>query len=85
LEILTESIEARREAAAAEFPIVGRLDTYVSELKSPVQKQQFINQVKNKFRDYDVERVQEALVDFGDKDKLQPEQIKAALAAFYQK
>jgi hypothetical protein len=67
----------------AEFPIVGRLDTYVSELKSPVQKQQFINQVKNKFRDYDVERVQEALVDFGDKDKLQPEQIKAALDKLY--
>ena len=67
----------------AEFPIVGRLDAYVSELKSPVQKQQFINQVKNKFRDYDVDRVQEALVDFGDKDKLQPEQIKAALDKLY--
>ena len=67
----------------AEFPIVGRLDMYVSELKGPVQKQQFVNQVKNKFRDYDVERVQEALADFGDKDKLQPEQIKAALAKLY--
>lgn len=70
-------------AVPAEFPIVGRLDAYVSELKSPVQKQQFINQVKNKFRDYDVERVQEALVDFGDKDKLHPEQIKAALDKLY--
>jgi hypothetical protein len=76
-------VQAATPAVPAEFPIVGRLDTYVSELKSPVQKQQFINQVKNKFRDYDVERVQEALVDFGDKDKLQPEQIKAALDKLY--
>jgi hypothetical protein len=72
-----------RPTPTAERPFVGRLDQFVADLPGPMQKQQFINQVKNKFRDYDVARVEEALADLPANAKLAPEQLQDALSQVY--
>jgi len=53
-------------------PFVGRLDKMVAELPGPVQKQQFLNQLKGKFRDYEISRAQQALEDLPDNAKISP-------------
>lgn len=80
--------EAKAQARAplsvtAERPFVGRLDQFVADLTGPVQKQQFVNQVKNKFRDYDMDRVETALSAFGPTDKITPVQLQEALSKNY--
>ena len=80
--------EAKAQARApisvtAERPFVGRLDQFVADLTGPVQKQQFVNQVKNKFRDYDMDRVETALSSFGPTDKITPVQLQEALSKNY--
>jgi Transglycosylase SLT domain len=79
---MLEKLPAAPVAApvSAEFPFAGRLDAFAQELKNPVQKEQLINQVKNKFRDYDVGRLEIALSSFGPKDKITPQQLQEALA-----
>ena len=64
----------------ADRPFVGRLDAFVDTIKNPVQLGQFKGQLKGKFRDYDVERVERAFAGMDDKTKLTPDQIKQALA-----
>lgn len=64
----------------ADRPFVGRLDAFVDTLKGPVQLGQLKGQLKGKFRDYDVERVERAFAGMEDKAKLTPDQIKQALA-----
>ena len=61
-------------------PFVGRLDTFVDTIKNPVQLGQLKGQLKGKFRDYDLERVERAFAGMDDKTKLTPDQIKQALA-----
>jgi hypothetical protein len=53
-------------------PFVGRLDKMVAELPGPVQKEQFLNQLKGKFRDYEIGRAREALKDLPDNAKITP-------------
>jgi hypothetical protein len=53
-------------------PFVGRLDKMVAELPGPVQKQQFLNQLKGKFRDYEIGRAKQALEDLPDNAKISP-------------
>jgi len=53
-------------------PFVGRLDKMIAELPGPVQKEQFLNQLKGKFRDYDIGRAKEALRDLPDNAKITP-------------
>jgi len=53
-------------------PFVGRLDRMVAELPGPVQKQQFLNQLKGKFRDYEIGRAKQALEDLPDNAKISP-------------
>jgi hypothetical protein len=68
---------------SADRPFVGRLDQLVDSLSGPVQKQQFVNQVKKNLRDYDVKRLEEALKDFPASAKLSPAQLKEALGQTY--
>jgi len=60
---------------SAEAPFVGRLDTFVSGLSSPVRKDQFLGQLKGKFRDYEIGRAKEALADLKDADKISPSDL----------
>jgi hypothetical protein len=57
---------------SSEAPFVGRLDEFVSSLPGAVQKDQFLNQLKGRFRDYDIGRAQEALADLPGNAKLTP-------------
>ena len=68
---------------SAEFPFVGRLDEFAASMKGPAQKEQLINQVKSKFRDQDVARLEAALVGLGPKDKVTPAVLQEALANTY--
>jgi hypothetical protein len=63
----------------ADRPFVGRLDAFVDTLQGPVQLGQLKGQLKGKFRDYDLERVERAFANFEDNAKLTPDQIKQAL------
>ena len=65
----------------AERPFVGRLDAFIDTIKNPVQLGQLKGQLKGKFRDYDIERVERAFAGMDDKAKLTPDQIKQALAS----
>jgi hypothetical protein len=73
-----EEIPTTRTTATqygAEFvqsPFVGRLDKMIAELPGPVQKEQFLNQLKGKFRDYEIGRAREALRDLPDNAKITP-------------
>lgn len=71
------------EKGMTKTPFVGRLDTFVEGLKGPVTKEQFLNQIKGKFRDYDNQRASEALADLGPADKVTPAQLSERLAANY--
>lgn len=67
----------------ADRPFVGRLDSFVDTLKGPVQFDQLKGQLKGKFRDYDIERVERAFPGMDEKTKLTPDQIKQALAGTF--
>jgi len=68
---------------SAEFPFVGRLDEFAAGMKGPAQKEQLINQVKGKFREHDVARLEEALSGLGPKDKVTPALLQESLANTY--
>jgi hypothetical protein len=68
---------------SAEFPFVGRLDEFAAGMKGPAQKEQLINQVKGKFREHDVARLEEALASLGPKDKVTPAMLQESLANTY--
>jgi hypothetical protein len=64
----------------AERPFVGRLDLFIDTLTGPVQLGQLKGQLKGKFRDYDLERIERAFPGMAANTKLTPDQIKQALA-----
>ena len=64
-------------------PFVGRLDAFVDTLQGPVQLGQLKGQLKGKFRDYDLARIEHAFEGMDDKTKLTPAQIKESLATTY--
>ena len=68
---------------SAEFPFVGRLDEFAAGMTGPAQKEQLINQVKGKFREQDVARLEDALAGLGPKDKVTPAMLQNALANTY--
>jgi hypothetical protein len=68
---------------SAEFPFVGRLDEFAAGMTGPAQKEQLINQVKGKFREQDVARLEDALAGLGPKDKVTPAMLQQALANTY--
>ena len=67
----------------ADRPFVGRLDSFIDTLGGPVQLGQLKGQLKGKFRDYDLERVERAFPGMDAKTKLTPDQIKQALSETY--
>jgi hypothetical protein len=67
----------------ANAPFVGRLDTFVQSLKGPVTLGQLKGQLKGKFRDYDLARVDEAFKGMDPNTKLKPAQITSALENTY--
>jgi hypothetical protein len=60
---------------SSQAPFVGRLDEFVANMSSPVQKDQFLGMIKGKFRDYDIERVQDALADVPGNAKIAPAEL----------
>ena len=66
-----------------EAPFVGRLDEFVANMSAPVQKEQFLGMLKGKFRDYDIQRAQEALSDFSPNTKLAPQDLLARIKSIY--
>ena len=81
----TPPVAPPMQAAAPDVirPFVGRLDAFVDTIKNPVQLGQLKGQLKGKFRDYDLERVERAFAGMDDKTKLTPDQIKQALAGVH--
>jgi hypothetical protein len=59
----------------------GRLDNFVAGLSGPVRKDQFLGQLSNKFRNYEVERARQALAELPDDAKLTPQQLSERLSA----
>jgi hypothetical protein len=64
-------------------PFVGRLDEFVARLPGPVQKDQFLGQIRSKFRDYDVARAEELLADLPGNAKLTPVELLNLLKTKY--
>lgn len=67
----------------ANAPFIGRLDTFIQSLKGPVTLGQLKGQLKGKFRDYDLARVDEAFKGMDPNTKLKPAQIVSALENTY--
>ena len=80
---VTTVVPPMQAGVPADRPFVGRLDAFVDTIKNPVQLGQLKGQLKGKFRDYDIERVERAFVGMDDKTKLTPDQIKQALAGVH--
>lgn len=59
----------------------GRLDDFVSQVRNPVTKQQFLGSLKGKFREYDISRAAQALADLDDAAKLTPTDLVSRISA----
>jgi hypothetical protein len=59
----------------------GRLDDFVSQVRNPVTKQQFLGSLKGKFREYDISRAAQALADLDDAAKLTPTDLVSRVSA----
>lgn len=56
-------------------PFIGEVERIVADLPGPVTKQQFLNFMKKQGRAYEIGRVERALENFGDNDKIQPTEL----------
>jgi hypothetical protein len=74
---------AIESAVTPSNPFVGRLDNFVSTLKGPVTKDQLLGQLRGKFRDYDLSRVEQALEDLKPADKIKPADLKQRLDGLF--
>jgi hypothetical protein len=70
-------------ARSADQLFVGRVDEFLASQKNPVTKEQLIGQLKGKFRDYEIARVEEALADLPAASKLQPADLLARVKSKY--
>jgi hypothetical protein len=70
-------------ARSADQLFVGRVDEFLANQKNPVTKEQLIGQLKGKFRDYEIARVEEALADLPATSKLQPADLLARVKSKY--
>jgi hypothetical protein len=70
-------------ARSADQLFVGRIDEFLANQKNPVTKEQLIGQLKGKFRDYEIARVEEALADLPAASKLQPADLLARVKSKY--
>jgi muramidase (phage lysozyme) len=74
-----EAIDRSLLFPSAERPFVGELERRVADLPGPVQKEQFINSLKKTAREHEIVRLEQALENYGPKDKLTPNQIMSLL------
>jgi hypothetical protein len=71
-------------ARGREYPFVGRLDQYVADnVEGTLTKDQFLGQIRPKFREYDILRAERALSDLGGKDKLTAADLLTRLEQVY--
>jgi hypothetical protein len=71
-------------ARGREYPFVGRLDQYVADkIEGTLTKDQFLGQIRPKFRDYEIKRAQQALSDLGGKDKVTAADLLTRLEQVY--
>ena len=73
--------DAARTQQIVAQQFAGRLDDFVSKLKGPVRKDQFLGQLSNKFRSYEIDRANQALSDLSDNARLTPQELAGKLAA----
>jgi hypothetical protein len=66
-----------------ENPFVGRLDTFVTELKGRTTLPDLVKQMRGKFRDYDIQRVQRIMQDVPADTKFTPNEILEKLQTNY--
>jgi hypothetical protein len=67
-----------------EYPFVGRLDQYVADkVEGTLTKDQFLGQLRGKFRDYEILRAQRALSDLEGKDKVTASDLLTRLEQVY--
>lgn len=59
----------------------GRLDNFISQIRNPVTKQQFLGSLKGKFRDYEIGRAAQALADLDDAAKITPTDLVSRINA----
>jgi hypothetical protein len=72
-----------RATPTAEAPFVSRLDDFVATMQSPVRKDQFLGQLRGKFREYDINRAEEVLADLPANAKLTPSDLLNRLKSRY--
>jgi len=72
-----------RSMPTEEAPFVGRLDEFVASMQTPVRKEQFLGQLKGKFREYDINRAEEVLADLPANAKLTPSDLLNRLKSRY--
>lgn len=72
-----------RAIPTEEAPFVSRLDEFVSTMQSPVRKDQFLGQIKGKFREYDIARAEQVLSDLPANAKLTPSDLLNRLKSRY--
>jgi hypothetical protein len=58
----------------------GRLDSFVSEMKNPVTKEQFLGSLKGPFREYEISRAAQALADLDKAAKITPAELAARIS-----
>ena len=81
---VVKTVDAAAPATrTADQLFVGRIDEFLANQKNPVTKEQLIGQLKGKFRDYEIARVEEALADLPAASKLQPADLLARVKSKY--
>lgn len=64
-------------------PFYSPLEEFVSTLPGAVTKDQFLGQLKGKFREHEVRRAEEALANLGPKDKIRPDALQSLISQQY--
>lgn len=67
----------------ADQMFVSKVDDFISGQKNPVTKQQLLGQMRGKFRDYEIGRVEQALADLADADKIMPQDLLSRVSKTY--
>jgi len=62
---------------------VSKVDDFIAGQKNPVTKQQLLGQMRGKFRDYEIGRVEQALADLPDNAKIMPQVLSARVSKTY--
>lgn len=64
----------------ADQMFISKVDDFIAGQRNPVTKQQLLGQMRGKFRDYEIGRVEQALADLPDAAKIMPQDLSARVA-----